>query len=624
MREATSTARRTRNDVDRLNKIAEGLISGEDPARLREVARRAHELAVELSYPTGQAYSLIFLGFSHWFESAHDEAIARLTEARRLFEESGDRAGAHKALLPLLSVQKERGTYDQSLENNLECLKFFRETGTPFWESLALLALSSLYFEVGDIDKAIQVAREVVAIGENLEQGWVKARGLVHLGSAYQAREDYAQARLYYQRALVAFRHEANLMGEARSLNDLAVIDERLGRFDEALRGHLDALRIREVIGQRQAQCTSLVNLGRLFLLKGEPERALEQLERSLDIAHELESRPKLYQTHQVLSDAYEELGDTAKALRHHREFQRIKEEVFNNDANAHLQNLQTRFEVERTEREAEIERLKNVELESKNEQLEQLLTELKAAQVQLLHAEKMAALGKLVAGIVHELNTPIGAIKTASDLIVKRIAKLRRQSPDNGLDELASDAKLVEAASERVSSLVRSLKSFVRLDQADYQHADLRDGIQSTLDLIEGALTPRINVVKEFDEIGKIWCCPAEMNQVFLALLTNAAEAIEDRGTLRIVVEDADESVSVRITDDGKGIPTERLDRLFEFDFSAAGSRIKMSSGLVTAHNIVSKHGGRIAVESEPGRGSTFSIVLPKVAPVVAGREAN
>jgi len=415
-------------------------------------------------------------------------------------------------------------------------------------------------------------------------------------------------------------------MGEARALTDLGVIYQRRGEYDKAREHHERALRIREEIGQKQAQCTSLINLGNLYIEQEDVLAALRVLTKGLEIARAIESPPRIYQTHLALARAYELDGRYAEALAHHREFQETKEEVFNDEANAHLKDLQTQFEVEAKEKEAEIERLRNVELKDKNDRLEALLAELKATQAQLVHAEKMASLGKLVAGVTHELNTPIGALQSANSVAAQCLTKLRdildtgqtleevRQSESlrKVMTVLQDDTEVIAVASARVSELVKNLKTFARLDQAKLQRADIREGIDSAVELLKGPIADEIEIVKDYADIPEIMCHPGELNQVFLALLTNALEAITGRGSVRIEVREEDAAITVRISDSGKGIPEERLSKLFDFDFSYSQSRVKMGSSLVTAHKIVREHRGEITVTSEVGKGSIFTVRLP------------
>ncbi|MHA2033459.1 MAG: hypothetical protein ACW99Q_29155, partial [Candidatus Kariarchaeaceae archaeon] len=192
----------------------------------------------------------------------------------------------------------------------------------------------------------------------------------------------------------------------------------------------------------------------------------------------------------------------------------------------------------ERAEKEAEITRLRNVELKEKNIQLKQLLKELRETQGELIQSEKMAALGKLVAGVVHEINSPIGALNSASDLanrITSQIKKLRESlvtsadSPQlqklfNTLDTLEDTIQVIIAASERISKMVNSLKSIAHLDAPSYQEVDLHQNLDHTLNLLKEKMGSRIKIKKKYGFVPLITCYPADLNQVFMHLLTNAA----------------------------------------------------------------------------------------------------
>ncbi len=621
-----SAERVTIEEVDRLNDEALSLISGEAPHRLLALGETARDKARQIAYKRGEAYGLVNVGFAQWFLSEHAAAVEKLSAAQKLFEEVGDRVGYIRALVPMLSVQKDRGAYDQSLSNNLACLKFFRETGDALWECLSLLALQTLHFDLGDYGKCLQYSDETILAAETIGKQWIIGRALVHKGTALRKRGKDDEAASCFEKSLRIFEAEGNRMGEARALTDLGVIFQRRGELQKALEYHERALAIRETIGQKQAQCTSLVHLGELYLEGRDISTALKLLNRALETAKAIGSKPRLYMAHQSLARAYERDGRLAEALKHQREYQKTKEEVFSDETTAHLKDLQTRFEVEAKEKEAEIERLRNVELKEKNERLEALLAELRATQAQLVHAEKMASLGKLVAGVAHELNSPIGALKSATEVLAQCLVKVReilatgesidavRESKDlrKVMRVLDEDIEIIIRASTRLSELVQNLKSFARLDEAEIQRADIREGLDSTLELLKGQIAESITIVKDFQEIPKIDCYPGELNQVFLALLTNACEAIAGAGTVRVEVRHEGDTISIAIADTGKGIANERLPKLFDFNFSSGASRVKLASSLVTARRIVRAHCGEIVVESQPGEGSVFTVRLP------------
>jgi PAS domain S-box-containing protein len=257
---------------------------------------------------------------------------------------------------------------------------------------------------------------------------------------------------------------------------------------------------------------------------------------------------------------------------------------------------------------------------------LEKALRELRETQVQLVQSEKMAALGKLVAGVVHEMNTPIGVIRSAADVSARSVSTImevmeKSQTFDEirnsrklqgSLKALQNDVPVALAASERITRIVNSLKSFARLDEAVFQTTDLHEGLESILTLIEQDLEGRISVVKEYGEIPLLACYPGELNQMFMNLLTNAVQAIKGNGTIMIRSFVEKGNVHVQIKDTGIGISSERIKELFDPSFTKKGHRVKAGLGLFASYNIVQKHQGEIKVESEVGKGSTFTVILP------------
>jgi signal transduction histidine kinase len=269
---------------------------------------------------------------------------------------------------------------------------------------------------------------------------------------------------------------------------------------------------------------------------------------------------------------------------------------------------------------------LQEQKLRTQNEYLAKTMHQLKTTQEQLLLKEKMAALGDLVAGVAHEINNPIGVVIASTDVSQRCVDKIegvlhkskslpeisRSHLLEKSLKILRENIAVTLTAAERIASLVKSLKNFTRVDESEYQRTNIHDGIDSSLTLMESEMRGRIRVKKEYGEIPAISCYPGQLNQVFINLLKNACGAIAGSGTIGIKTFKENNHIYVEISDTGCGIPPEKLERLFDFGFSSGGSRVKMSSGLSSAYNIIQKHEGEIKVESEVGKGTTFSIILP------------
>lgn len=258
-------------------------------------------------------------------------------------------------------------------------------------------------------------------------------------------------------------------------------------------------------------------------------------------------------------------------------------------------------------------------------EELEEANRKLRATQAQLVQSEKMASLGQLVAGVAHEMNTPIGAIHSVHGSLSRATLKLRDRLVElapgaledrkvlASLKVLDDGAGVIATGSERVSAIVHRLRTFARLDEAELQLVDLHDGLEDTLVLTRHELKRGIEVVRDYGELPRIACYPGQLNQVFLNLVVNARQAMGEKGTLKLSTRDVGDGVEVHISDDGPGIRSEHLSRIFDPGFTTKGVGVGTGLGLAICYRIVEAHRGRISVVSAPGEGATFSIWLPK-----------
>lgn len=269
-------------------------------------------------------------------------------------------------------------------------------------------------------------------------------------------------------------------------------------------------------------------------------------------------------------------------------------------------------------------------DLQIKNNELEATLNQLQQTQQQLVLKEKMASVGMLAAGLAHEINNPIGAVKSAADVSNRALTILK-----NGLNTksetsvparfekvfriLQENNQLTINAGTRITKIVDSLKKFVRLDQAAISpNIRLNDELENALTLIEHKLQEKIEIVKEFSNIPPITCYPGELNQVFIHLLMNALESIDGKGKITITTGMQGQNIAIKIADTGRGISRENLNKIFSPGFTTKNNGVGTGLGLATSYQIIEKHGGEIAVRSEAGRGTVVSILLPQTPPTL------
>ncbi len=301
----------------------------------------------------------------------------------------------------------------------------------------------------------------------------------------------------------------------------------------------------------------------------------------------------------------------------------------------------QDRIIVENTE---EIIRQRN-EIALEKERIEKLLDDLKNAQAQLIQSEKMASLGQMVAGIAHEVNTPLGFVTNNLSIVernlgileraLKEYQKMEMMLREGELNDLEAQLETVREVVlrikekalierthktlsesniglQRIQELVTNLRNFSRLDETALKTVTLSENIDSALMIATNVVKHKAEVVKNYEPNLTVECYPAQLNQVFLNLITNAAQAIEKFGKITITTCSQGDKVLIKIADTGIGIPEQNLKKIFEPFFTTKPVGQGTGLGLSIVYKIIERHNGTIEVSSKVGEGSEFIITLP------------
>lgn len=257
---------------------------------------------------------------------------------------------------------------------------------------------------------------------------------------------------------------------------------------------------------------------------------------------------------------------------------------------------------------------------------IEALQSELDFYKKQVVESHQMIAVGQLLAGIVHEINTPIGAILTNNEVTSRALVMLKEitekaraeQSPPPPkttklLATLVNVASVDKLACERIAAVVRSLKTFVGGHTADCCEANINEIVDNTLKLAHCEFRKRVTVDTDYGELPEVECDPHQMGQVFLNILVNAGQAIEGEGKVSVATRREGDYVVVSIADTGSGIPEENRGRIFTSGFTTKEAGVGTGLGLAISHDIVvNRHNGKIDFESEAGKGTTFYVRIP------------
>ena len=266
--------------------------------------------------------------------------------------------------------------------------------------------------------------------------------------------------------------------------------------------------------------------------------------------------------------------------------------------------------------------RERTAQLEGANRELVEAYGELKNAESQLVHSEKMASLGRLVAGVAHEINNPVSFISTNIAPLRRRLGQAAALAPldaKRALAEAEDITGIMARGAERTAAIVRDLQTFSRLDESSRKEVDLHEGLDVTLRLLEPRWRGRIVIHRDYSALPALECDPGQLNQAFMNVLANACDALSGEGNIWITTRVEDETLTVTIRDDGAGIPADVIDRIFDPFFTTKDIGSGTGLGLAISHTVIAAHGGRIDVESTAGRGTTFRITLPTGTPRLA-----
>jgi signal transduction histidine kinase len=278
------------------------------------------------------------------------------------------------------------------------------------------------------------------------------------------------------------------------------------------------------------------------------------------------------------------------------------------------------------------------LDLENRNEELVRGKEQLQRLQAQIVQSEKMASLGQMVAGIAHELHNPVGFVYGNLDILEESINNLARllnyydqvdldgvtaagaleikkeiyyETTLNDLGSIIADCR---EGTERIRDIVQNLRTFSRLDEAEFKKTDIHEGIDSTLRLLSRFFSSgNVKLVRDYGQLQPIDVYAGQLNQVWMNLLVNAAQAVSEKGgEIRIATRQCEKAVVVSIGDTGAGIAPEHLSRIFDPFFTTKPVGEGTGLGLSITFSIVARHGGTITVDSRPNEGATFTVTLP------------
>ena len=639
-------------------------------------SRRLSEVVIEQSKDQGTArrvgYGYFFkamtaMAFGDWLDAEKDFQVAIET-----FQGIGDALSVALGYDRIGYAFRNQGLFAESLKYHLLGLKR-REAygGTSLDIGNSYASVGGMYYQLREYDSALMYYRKGFSLRSAANDTMSIALSMKGLGRLYRTIAVYDSAQYYLTQSLDLFKYAGSITHVFDNQKELGLLYRAQGRYEQAELSFLEGLETAQAVGSAGRAADMCLEIGKLYLETKEVGKARENFIKSQQIFEETRDLEGLQEVHVLLADLAREEGNMEAAFGYLELAASYKDTFYTSNSNRRLAELRTRFETEQTA--TELENLRQQELFRTRErnvlfygvitlilllaalfyaiiqrvrafrnlltekhktdallkEKEELFENLKNTQAQLVQSEKMASLGQLTAGIAHEINNPINFIASSCYALESDVEELtpyldpeaenpltinEENKPELGflIKEIHQLINSVKRGVSRTQAIVSNLSVFSRKSDGKFELTNLHEGLDSAVAILSSKINDKIELKKNYGKIPMVECQFLRINQVFLNLINNAIDAMKDGGVLTISTSQLADQVLIKIQDTGVGIHQDQLKRIFEPFYTTKEIGKGTGLGLSISYGIIQNHNGRIAVQSELGQGSEFTIYLP------------
>ncbi len=645
------------------------LLEGDALFRKREYEAAGGRLTVALEHfasvanRSGEGMALMSLGNLNNNQGNYDAALGYYGRALEISQELEQRIQTARISANMGVVYRRLGQYEEALDRYLSTLEIWQESNNKPALAVMYLNLGGLYYQLEDYDEALSFSERSLALNEELGRQQGIADALVNIGDVHLVKGEYDEAFDAFNRSMEMEEEIGDKEGFASALKNIGWVHVRKGEAEEALTYFNRALEVNREVGNPELTANTLLALGEIYLETDDKENALIVTQEAEQIASEIEALPLIVDGQELLSQIWESQGDFEQALLAYKEYKAAGDSLFNAENESVIAELQTRYrtkeqaqEIDLLQSERKIQNLivwtlllSSVLLgiiatlilsryrikQRAHQELDNAFTSLKEAhdklhrtQEQLVQSEKMASLGRLTAGIAHEIRNPINFVNNFSHLNDEMFEELAA-NPDAQIRELA---EVVETLKENGKKITEYGHRADQIVQSMLQHSSgSTGGIRAVAinGLVEVRLKYFADLINDLQHdldanVTDIEIMPQEIDRVLTSLLENSIDAVNEQARasgasfspkIEVQTLDFDNRVEIRVTDNGAGISAEHAEHIFEPFFTTKPAGAGIGLGLSLSYDTVVKgHGGSLTFESNDSS-TTFIVSLKKDA---------
>jgi len=619
----------------------------------RKYGARAMEIAEKTENKTGYADALNNIGRAYKNLGNYSQAIDHSSRAQKIYEELGQQKGVANALDSIGTIYWKLSDYTRALDLLLKSCSIYETLGEKSGIAETYNNIGIIYWEVKDFDKSLEYYNKSWKIYEELGNQAGIAKILNNIAIIFNAQGKYSDALQFYGKSLKIKEDLGIQLGIANTLNNMGRVYEEKKDHQQALHYFRKSLKIKETINDRKGVASTIINISKIMRKFGRYKEALQYVNQGLAIATEINVKAEMKEAYEELSEIFEILRDYPKSLYYYKKYKEINDSIFNEINSKKMAEMQTRYDLEKKEKEIsllkkdreihhlDLARQKNLKnsfiiisllilimvfviyaryrLKIKvNRVLKKEMEDRKKAESELVKSRKLEAIGILVGGIAHDFNNLLAVTMGNLTMAIEDIN-------NNDTSKAADMLTAAEKSSLQAAELVQKLITFSKGGWIIPQKLTLTTILESTMDHYP-EMQPLLHSIHISPDLKAIYGDERHLREVIHNLLQNADEAMKDPKHVSIEAENIvlkaknnfllkqGEYVKLSITDNGRGIPQDHLEKIFDPYFSTKETVTQrgMGLGLAICYSVIKKHNGHIAVNSEPGKGTTVDLYLP------------
>ena len=599
---------------------------------------QAYELIKDSKYYERQAAALHNMAVINFYRSAFQSAVIQNQKALKLRRTAKDEHFIALSLNFLGRCYDAANDLEKALICFMEEYKIIKRKNDPAELINSLSCIGHIYYSQKNYRKALEYFIEAIKIGEESKNENKTADTIRSAGSCYTNLEDYEKSLEMLNKSLKLAKKLKNERVESACYNDLGIFYWKQNNITKSLHYHRQALALSRKLNAVRETVMSLMNVGQMQIELKMFSEAEISLEEGTGLAKKYNDQYRLSGMYEKMGQLYAEQDKFKEAYEFQKKYMEITEIISKNEKTELIEKLKVEFDLERKEREAELHKLKNVTLVETNKKLtesekdllelnqnleQRVLEELKKRQQQqqqLIQKSKLESIGKLAAGIAHEINQPLGGISMGLENIY--FAHTEGRLTEKYLDE---KLKHIDGYFERIKQIIEHIRIFSR-DQKSvlFENVDINTTVNDALSLLQTQFTNHnVQINLNLDEnIPKISGNKFKLEQVVLNLMTNAKDAVDEkkrstdtsykkRITIRTCADD--KNIFLEIEDNGNGISSDNLKSIFDPFFTTKDPAKGTGLGLSIIYGIIKEMNGEIEAESKVGEFTKMRVKLRK-----------